>query len=171
MAEELGDLSADSINFALTAWKRGDASGLTSYQQDHARIGTFFPKPAELRTLAKVFLRKKRMADEQRAREEEYEAMEKRRRDHPEEYVSVRSIVVEVAEKKKLDIVQKAAAPKPAPKCTGCGAPIQLRSLTATGFAMMTPADLRALADVRERQIALESDATERDLQSVEQSL
>ena len=83
MAEELVDLPADSLQHAITAWSRGDVSGLSSYQQEHSRVGTFYPKPAELRTLARVFLRKKRMEDEQRVREEEYEAMEQRRRNHP----------------------------------------------------------------------------------------
>jgi hypothetical protein len=100
MAEDLADLPIESVQHAITAWCRGDTSHLTSYQQDHTRIGVFFPKPAELRAIAEYFLREKRARERDRERMEQYEREEQHRKDHPEQYEDMAAIVKEFYEKR-----------------------------------------------------------------------
>ena len=154
MAEELSDLPMAAIDHAVMMWRRGDTKHLSSYQQESVRIGVFFPKPAELRDIAQFFLRKQRQEQRQRELDDEYAAQERHRTENPEQYMSVASIVAEVAEKKKLDLVQAATA-KAALKCSNCGValPVQKPSL-----ATLTPAELRLMADTREKQLSQAQD-------------
>jgi hypothetical protein len=95
MAEELADLQADSVQHAITAWRRGDTRHLSSYQQDHTRIGVFFPKPAELREIAQFYLREKRQRERDRERIEQDEREARHRQENPDAYVSMGDIVKE----------------------------------------------------------------------------
>lgn len=149
MAEDLSDLPTESVEYAIKAWRRGDTSHLSSYQQDHVRIGVFFPKPAELREIATVHLREQRQRDRDRERAEQDERDAQHRRQHPEQYVSMAEITAEVAERKKLSLLQ--AEQKPGAKCPRCGESLPVQPLSATGLALLSPADLRLMADVVER--------------------
>lgn len=96
MAEDLADLPADSVRHAITAWRRGDTRHLSSYLQDHTRIGVFFPKPAELREIAGFYLREKRQRESDRERIEQDERDALHRKEHPDEYVHMGDIVKEL---------------------------------------------------------------------------
>ena len=152
MADELSDLPVESVEYAIKAWRRGDKSHLSSYEQDHARIGTFFPKPAELREIAEFYLREQRRKDRDRERQEQDERDAKHRREHPEEYVSMGDILADVAARKKAALLPE-AEPRPilGAKCAQCGAPQSIPPMSALGLAALSPADLRLMADVVER--------------------
>jgi hypothetical protein len=60
MAEELSDLSPDSVEHAVKMWGRGDKSHLKSQLRDDTRIGIVFPAPAELREIAMFYLAQQR---------------------------------------------------------------------------------------------------------------
>jgi hypothetical protein len=100
MAEELADLPADSVEHAIAVWRRGDTSHLSSYQQDHTRIGVFFPKPAEVREIAGFYLRDKRQKERDRERIEQDERDAQHRRENPDAYVDMSNIVREFYEKR-----------------------------------------------------------------------
>jgi hypothetical protein len=97
MAEELSDLPQDSVKHAITTWLRGDTSHLSNYQQDHARIGVFFPKTGELREIAAFHLREHRQRDRDRNLVEQLERDSRHRREHPEEYFNLADLVRDVA--------------------------------------------------------------------------
>jgi hypothetical protein len=100
MGEELADLPADSVEYAISAWRRGDKRHLSSYQQDHVRIGIFFPRPAELREIADFYLRDKHQRQRDRERLEQDERDARHRRENPDAYVDMGNIVKEFYEKR-----------------------------------------------------------------------
>ena len=95
MADDLADLPVDSVQHAIMAWRRGDTFHLSAYEQEHTRIGVFFPKPAELREIAEFYLRQQHQKDRDRKRIEQDERDERHRRENPDEYVPMADIVRE----------------------------------------------------------------------------
>ena len=102
MADALSDLPADSINHAVTIWQRGDKRHLSSFQQDHTRVGVFFPKPAEIREIAEFYLREKRQRERDRERIEKDERDEQHRKEHPDEYENMSVIIKQFYEKRGM---------------------------------------------------------------------
>jgi hypothetical protein len=156
MARELSDLPQQSLEFAITAWLRGDKEHLSSYEQDRTRIGVFFPKPAELREIAELHAREQRMAKREQARQEREEAERRDRADHPENYLywDPAEALQELVEKKGFgeSSVPEILSPKSSTVCCPhCKQPLPF---TAEGLAMLRPEDLRAMADAIERQRA-----------------
>jgi hypothetical protein len=100
MGEELADLPADSVEYAITAWRRGDKRHLSNFQQEHVRIGVFFPRPAELREIAELYLREKHQRERERERIEQDERDAQHRREHPDAYVHMGDIVHEFYHKR-----------------------------------------------------------------------
>jgi hypothetical protein len=86
LTEELSDLPVEALLYAIDRWKKGDRSHLSEYEQQSTRVGVFFPKPAELRDIAKPFMRD--LATQQLAREtrEAREREARMRAEHPEQY-------------------------------------------------------------------------------------
>ena len=85
----------------------------------------------------------RRTAEIQRQQDEE----ERHRRDHPEDYVSVRDIFAEVIRKRKdkfPELAAKSAEPVPVPavRCRHC-----------EGVLDLSAVDLRALADAVDRRV------------------
>jgi hypothetical protein len=76
----------EALLYAIDRWKKGDRSHLSEYEQQSTRVGVFFPKPAELRDIAKPFMRD--LATQQLAREtrEAREREARMRAEHPEQY-------------------------------------------------------------------------------------
>jgi hypothetical protein len=144
MAKELSDLPAESLAFALDAWKRGDKRHLSSYQQDVARIGVFFPKPAELREIAELHAANKRDRDRAENMRLTRKAEERDREAHPERYTTMAAVYADVAHRGRVKLLE---APQPAESkkayCEHCNG-VQLSALRAE--------DLRALADVLDRR-------------------
>ncbi len=155
MARELSDLPQESLEFAITAWLRGEKGHLSSYEQDRARIGVFFPKPAELREIAKLHAREQRMAKREQARQEKAEAERRDREEHPEKYVywNPAEALQQFFKKGNLENTPaepEILKPKTSPIC--CPHCRQALPFTADGLAMLRPEDLRAIADVLERE-------------------
>jgi hypothetical protein len=150
MAQELGDLPAESLAHALDCWKRGDKKHLSAYQQDVARIGVFFPKPAELREIAELHAAEKRKRDREEAKRLEDEAYARDLREHPENYCSMADVAGDLYAKK--GVKPKATDKPPATVCTHCNGKLSLQGLSSQ--------DLRALADALDRQVAREESET-----------
>jgi hypothetical protein len=142
MARELSDLSADAVLFAIDSWAKGNSSHLSKYEREHTMVGAFFPKPAQLRTIAKIHLRKARIEQETRERHEEEERRIRHRRENPEQYISMADVLRDVHERGKAKLLETAerAAKKP-DACIACMGRV---------LAGLSPADLRALADLKE---------------------
>jgi hypothetical protein len=142
IAQELSDLPAESLAYALDCWKKGDKRHLSAYQQDVARIGVFFPKPAELREIAELHAAEKRKRDREEAKRLEDEAYARDLREHPENYCSMADVAGDLYVKKGA---KGTALNKPQSTiCTHCNGKLSLQGLS--------PADLRVLADALERQ-------------------
>ena len=88
LTEELSDLPVEALQYATRQWLRGDRSHLSSFEQESTRVGVFFPKPAELRAIADVFLRKQRAERRAQERRESEERDRRHREENPEEYVA-----------------------------------------------------------------------------------
>jgi hypothetical protein len=142
MADQLSDLSEEAVIFSIKAWGRGDSSHLSAYAADHTRIGVFFPKPAELREIARLYMRAERDKQEERERWEASLADSVDRVAHPENYCSMGDVLKDVAERGRVKLLEaaKLQAEKPA-ACSACAG----RVLSA-----LSAADLRALADLKE---------------------
>lgn len=151
IAQELSDLPAESLAFALDCWRKGDKRHLSAYQQDVTRIGVFFPKPAELREIAELHAAEKRKRDREEAKRLEDEACARDLREHPENYCSMADVVGDLYVKKGA---KRTALDKPrSTTCTHCNGKLSLQGLS--------PADLRTLADALERQAShAESEVT-----------
>lgn len=139
MAKELSDLPAESLDFALDCWKRGDKRHLSAYQQDVTRVGVFFPRPAELREIAQLHAAEQAERRRNKATLRQIEEYSQDRQEHPENYVSVADVLGEFFKTKGLEPPAKPVSAY-CPHCNG----VQLSALR--------PEDLRALADVMEKQ-------------------
>lgn len=151
MARELSDISQESLEFAFAAWLRGDKGHLSSYEQDRARIGVFFPKPAELREIAELHAREQRRIQRQQVRQEREAAEQRDREEHPEKYVYWNPVeaLQQLIAKRDMDTAPEILSPKTSPVCCPhCKRPLPF---TAEGLAMLRPEDLRAMADALER--------------------
>jgi hypothetical protein len=150
MAKELSDLPAESLDYALAAWRRGEKGHLSSYEQDRSRIGVFFPKPAELREIAEQHAREQRRLARDQARRDREEAERRDRQEHPENYVhwNPAEALENLGAKKRID-APEILPPKKSPVC--CPHCKQALPFTAEGLGMLRPEDLRALADALER--------------------
>jgi hypothetical protein len=113
MAEDLSDLPEKSVEYAITAWGRGDKSHLSSYQQDHTRIGVFFPKPSEVREIATFYLKEERQKERNRELAEQRKRDEQHRREHPEEYSTLGKVLLEFVERTgRRDLLPRGRSPK-----------------------------------------------------------
>src|SRR5258708_271369 len=99
MAQDLCDLSQESLQHALTVWRKGDKRHLTEAQQETSRLGVFFPRPVELREIANWYSAAKWRAAHAREELEKLQAAERHRLEHPEDYVSVASVFESVLKK------------------------------------------------------------------------
>lgn len=145
MAESLCGLPLEAVEAAIDAWGRGDSSHLSAYQSDRTRVGIFFPKVAEIREIAQLYVRREREKEEVRTREEEVERESRHRAEHPEDYISMADILRDVHARGRAKLLESGARPleKP-PVCASCAGRV---------LAAFSPADLRALADLREEQL------------------
>ena len=96
MAQSLADLPLVSILYAVKAWERGESRHLSAYQQDHTRIGVFFPKPAELREIARMHIREQGAAERDRRERAEWDFLKADIEAHPERYCSMADIARDV---------------------------------------------------------------------------
>ena len=109
MASTLSDLPTDSVFYAIEAWSRGESKHLSAYQQDRTRIGIFFPKPAELREIAKLHAREEaglRATQDQLA---EWDRWRADKEAHPENYPPLGEALKRVLEAKGRDDVKETA--------------------------------------------------------------
>jgi hypothetical protein len=151
MATELADLPQKSLRFALNAWRRGDKSHLSEFERRNSKIGTFFPKAAELRQIAAPHAAEMCRRERNREFQRQAEAEEKHLKEHPELYTPVADIFRECLEKRGMKIpVAEIPQPKKDPKRV-LEMPKAAQQPSYDGLAQLSPEDLRLLADAHER--------------------
>ena len=144
LTQELSDLPMEALLYAIDKWKRGDRSHLSEFEQASTRVGVFFPRPAELRQIANVYLRGQRIREEEERFKREREAERRHFEEHPEEYVPTAELEA------KMETLNARIGVLP-----GVDEKAQKIAVTLEALMQLEPAKIRELADLVESRLAL----------------